>query len=75
MEVKSGRMQKFLQEVVDLCLAHVYSCGLCVLKGFICEICKDSKPIFPFETESTVKVHIKKYISNFGKNAKSMGLK
>ncbi|XP_025080831.1 pleckstrin homology domain-containing family M member 3-like isoform X3 [Pomacea canaliculata] len=54
-EVKSGRMQKFLQEVVDLCLAHVYSCGLCVLKGFICEICKDSKPIFPFETESTVK--------------------
>lgn len=55
LDVKSGKLQKLLQEMVALCQGHVYSCGLCIQKGFICEICRDVRAIFPFEIDTTIK--------------------
>ena len=54
--MKSGKLELFLKEVVDLCAKHVYNCSLCLAKGFYCELCQDSTPIFPFQIDMTVKV-------------------
>jgi hypothetical protein len=51
-------METFLKEVVEMCSKHVYSCALCSLKGFYCELCqdKDSTPLYPFELDTIVRV-------------------
>ncbi|XP_070207825.1 pleckstrin homology domain-containing family M member 1-like isoform X2 [Littorina saxatilis] len=55
LEVRSGKLETFLKEVVSLCTKHVYTCRLCLAKGFYCELCQDPTPIYPFEVETTVK--------------------
>lgn len=32
--------------------SHVLSCVLCYGKGFICEVCKDPRPVYPFHLEA-----------------------
>jgi hypothetical protein len=54
-------MEMFLKEVVEMCSKHVYSCALCSLKGFYCELCQDSTPIYPFELDTTVKVRLQAF--------------
>ena len=52
----TGQLAKTLSVTVKFASKHVYECGLCSQKGFICEICSNPKVIYPFETSSTVKV-------------------
>jgi hypothetical protein len=35
-----------------LCREHILTCVLCQGKGFICEVCRDSNPVYPFDLES-----------------------
>ncbi|KAL8582413.1 hypothetical protein ACOMHN_067064 [Nucella lapillus] len=56
LEVRSGTLEGFLKETVDLCTRHVLSCTLCMGKGFYCELCQEPAPVFPFQIHSTVKV-------------------
>ncbi|XP_076472493.1 uncharacterized protein LOC143301928 isoform X2 [Babylonia areolata] len=55
LEARSGRLEVFLRETVELCTRHVLSCTLCLAKGFYCELCQEPAPIFPFQTATTVK--------------------
>ncbi|KAM3966539.1 uncharacterized protein ACR2FA_012078 [Aphomia sociella] len=42
-----------LEKVVNFAKTHVLDCWLCRQKGFICEVCKDPKILYPFETSTT----------------------
>ncbi|RWS31676.1 DUF4206 and RUN domain containing protein-like protein [Leptotrombidium deliense] len=52
-QVQSGTLSQFLKKAIQFARKHVLSCLLCSQKGFICEICKSSQIIYPFDTEST----------------------
>ncbi|XP_046682318.1 uncharacterized protein LOC124368879 [Homalodisca vitripennis] len=52
-QASSGVLESTLQKVVDSSRNHILSCTLCIQKGFICEICKDPKVIFPFDLDKT----------------------
>jgi hypothetical protein len=51
-QIKSGSLKQVLKNVITFGKQHVLSCVLCCQKGFICEICKSSQIIYPFDTES-----------------------
>ena len=34
--------------------SHIQGCLLCAGKGFICEVCKHSEPIYPFDLNSII---------------------
>ncbi|CAM9363417.1 unnamed protein product [Lampetra planeri] len=54
-QVIDGRFAPFLAKTIKFASDHVYSCGLCSQKGFICEICNSSEIIYPFEVSSTTR--------------------
>ncbi|XP_025417866.1 pleckstrin homology domain-containing family M member 1 [Sipha flava] len=48
-EIYSGTFFEFLEVKIEACQNHVYNCTVCSQKGYICEICRDSKIIYPFD--------------------------
>ncbi|XP_046405631.1 uncharacterized protein LOC124170748 isoform X2 [Ischnura elegans] len=52
-QIPTGALAHFLQQVVTFARNHVLSCWLCSQKAFICEMCKNPKVIYPFDTDST----------------------
>ncbi|CAL1536447.1 unnamed protein product [Lymnaea stagnalis] len=55
LQVQSGTLQKLVKELVKFGSSHVYECALCSQKGFVCEICRNPKVIYPFEVETTLR--------------------
>lgn len=51
-QIKSGALKHVLRNVITFGRQHVLSCMLCCQKGFICELCKSSQIIYPFDTET-----------------------
>lgn len=51
-QIKSGTLKQVLKNVISFGRQHVLSCMLCCQKGFICELCKSSQIIYPFDTET-----------------------
>lgn len=51
-QIKSGVLKSVLKNVISFGRQHILACVLCRQKGFICEICKSSQIIYPFDTES-----------------------
>ncbi|GFQ88443.1 pleckstrin homology domain-containing family M member 3 [Trichonephila clavata] len=52
-EISSGVLAKTLQEAIAFARKHVRSCQHCRRNGFVCEMCKSLKPVYPFDVEST----------------------
>ncbi|GIX86702.1 pleckstrin homology domain-containing family M member 3 [Caerostris darwini] len=52
-EIASGALAQTLLRAITFAKKHVMSCQLCMGKGFICEKCDCSKPIFPFDVQTT----------------------
>ncbi|CAH2229626.1 jg27445 [Pararge aegeria aegeria] len=52
-QIPNSSLALQLEKVVSFAKSHVLDCWLCSQKGFICEVCKDSKILYPFETSST----------------------
>ncbi|XP_012578752.1 PREDICTED: uncharacterized protein KIAA0226-like homolog isoform X2 [Condylura cristata] len=50
--VKKGLLAPSLKDLLKASLAHVASCELCQGKGFICEFCRSTAVIFPFQTST-----------------------
>ncbi|XP_010979141.3 protein associated with UVRAG as autophagy enhancer [Camelus dromedarius] len=48
--VKKGLLAPLLKDILKVSLAHVAGCELCQGKGFICEFCRSTAVIFPFQT-------------------------
>ncbi|XP_011707677.1 PREDICTED: pleckstrin homology domain-containing family M member 1 [Wasmannia auropunctata] len=53
LDIPNGILAQQLQKVVEFAKNHVINCWLCSQKGFICEVCNDTKVIYPFDMEST----------------------
>ncbi|XP_024879853.1 pleckstrin homology domain-containing family M member 1 [Temnothorax curvispinosus] len=53
LDIPNGILAQQLQKVVEFARNHVITCWLCSQKGFICEVCNDTKVIYPFDMEST----------------------
>ncbi|CAK1548382.1 unnamed protein product [Leptosia nina] len=52
-QIPNGSLVLQLEKVVNYAKNHVMECWLCSQKGFICEVCKDTKILYPFETSTT----------------------
>ena len=52
-QLHSGQLIATLVSAVKLCIRHVTSCLICSGRGFICEICRDKKPVYPFNLDTT----------------------
>ncbi|XP_054724381.1 pleckstrin homology domain-containing family M member 1-like [Uloborus diversus] len=53
LEIPNGTLANTLQKIIVFAKNHVSKCQLCLLKGFICEVCNNPKPIYPFDVDST----------------------
>ncbi|KAH9634195.1 hypothetical protein HF086_001397 [Spodoptera exigua] len=51
--IPNGSLALQLEKVVSFARTHVLECWLCSQKGFICEVCRDPKILYPFETSTT----------------------
>uniref|UniRef100_A0A1I8MSZ2 RUN domain-containing protein n=1 Tax=Musca domestica TaxID=7370 RepID=A0A1I8MSZ2_MUSDO len=51
--IQRGLLYQKLQKAYKVGEAHILKCPLCSLKGFICEICKGPKVLYPFHIETT----------------------
>ncbi|KAI6184093.1 RUN domain-containing protein [Aphelenchoides bicaudatus] len=49
----TGALERRLKTVIEFAVSHVVSCGLCVQKGFVCELCTSRQVIYPFQVETT----------------------
>ena len=58
LQVVSGQLASCLQRIVRFATQHVLSCDQCRVRGFVCEICNNSKVIYPFDLQSTYRVRI-----------------
>ncbi|KPJ13733.1 Pleckstrin-likey domain-containing family M member 3 [Papilio machaon] len=52
-QIPNGSLVMQLEKVVSFARSHVLDCWLCSQKGFICEVCRDPKILYPFETSTT----------------------
>lgn len=52
-QIPNGSLAMQLEKVVNFARTHVLECWLCSQKGFICEVCRNPKILYPFETGST----------------------
>ncbi|XP_013193172.2 uncharacterized protein LOC106136994 [Amyelois transitella] len=52
-QIPNGSLALQLEKVVSFAKGHVLDCWLCSQKGFICEVCRDPKVLYPFETGTT----------------------
>ncbi|XP_004433705.1 PREDICTED: uncharacterized protein KIAA0226-like homolog isoform X1 [Ceratotherium simum simum] len=50
--LKKGLLAPSLKDVLKASLEHVSGCELCQGKGFICEFCRSTAVIFPFQTST-----------------------
>lgn len=52
-QIPNGSLLLQLEKVVNFAKSHVMDCWLCSQKGFICEVCRNPKILYPFETSTT----------------------
>ncbi|KAG0717952.1 Run domain Beclin-1-interacting and cysteine-rich domain-containing protein [Chionoecetes opilio] len=50
---KHGYFVGEVKQITKLCINHIAKCQVCAGQGFICEICGEGDPIFPFQLDST----------------------
>lgn len=58
MDVQSGVLRPLLEKAVSAGRNHVMSCRVCSQRGFLCEVCKDTNPIFPFDLDQVYRCDI-----------------
>jgi hypothetical protein len=51
--IQNGALEEMLKKVVNVARDHCLNCVLCKNKGFICEYCRRSKIIYPFDVDET----------------------
>lgn len=50
-EINSGKLIAVLKATTKFARDHILGCVLCSGKGFICEVCKEDRPIYPFDLD------------------------
>ncbi|XP_073972423.1 pleckstrin homology and RUN domain containing M1 isoform X2 [Rhodnius prolixus] len=55
LDIPTGVLADLMKKAINLSVEHVKSCQLCFQKGYICEICNETKTIYPFDIETTIR--------------------
>jgi hypothetical protein len=58
LEIYSGTLLEFLERKIETSRNHVLNCLVCSQKGFICELCRNPKIIYPFDFGDNYRVRI-----------------
>lgn len=53
LQIPNGNLRQQLEKIINFAAKHVYDCQLCSSKGFVCEVCKSTKIVYPFEIDVT----------------------
>ncbi|XP_070158567.1 run domain Beclin-1-interacting and cysteine-rich domain-containing protein [Polyergus mexicanus] len=53
--IKFGMLYAKLQELVQVCCAHIVECELCQARGFVCELCYSKDVIFPWDLSKVIR--------------------
>lgn len=51
-QLHSGELLTTLSGAVRMCVKHVMSCLVCSGRGFLCELCSDKRPVYPFNLDT-----------------------
>lgn len=51
--IYTGALEEMLKKIVVFGKDHCLKCALCSVKGFICEYCRKSRIIYPFDVDDT----------------------
>lgn len=51
--INNGSLESMLQKICTTLRDHCLKCALCSVKGFICEYCRKSRIIYPFDVDET----------------------
>lgn len=51
--INNGALEEMLKKIVTFGKDHCLNCALCSVKGFICELCRKPKVIYPFDIDDT----------------------
>lgn len=51
--INNGALEEMLKKIVAFGKGHCLNCALCSVKGFICELCRKPKVIYPFDIDDT----------------------
>ncbi|XP_033866426.2 protein associated with UVRAG as autophagy enhancer-like [Acipenser ruthenus] len=51
MKIKRGVLVPQAKGLLKTALSHVENCELCQANGFVCEVCRNSDVLFPFQTD------------------------
>ena len=54
-KLKKAKLYDQLKFILSKSLQHIYSCEICSQQGFLCEICKNTKLIYPFDIDNVIK--------------------
>ncbi|GAB0098946.1 uncharacterized protein DMENIID0001_147580 [Sergentomyia squamirostris] len=57
-QIPKGSLRPLLQKAINFGQEHILNCRLCSQKGFICEICKSQKVLYPFNIDTTFRCEI-----------------
>lgn len=57
-QIPNGSLANQIQKVVSFALGHVADCWLCSQKGFICEVCNNTKVLYPFNIDTTYRCDV-----------------
>jgi hypothetical protein len=52
-QLHRGELLVTLRAAVKVCTNHVLGCLVCSGRGFICEVCSDRRPVYPFHLATT----------------------
>uniref|UniRef100_A0A6B2EL96 RUN domain-containing protein n=1 Tax=Phlebotomus kandelakii TaxID=1109342 RepID=A0A6B2EL96_9DIPT len=57
-QIPKGSLKQLLRKTIEFGQEHILNCRLCSQKGFICEICKSTKVLYPFNINTTFRCEI-----------------
>ena len=52
---KKSKMYEQLKFILNKIIQHILACEICSQQGFVCELCKNPKLIYPFDVECVIK--------------------
>lgn len=64
--ISNGALENMLKKVIAISRDHCLKCSLCSLKGFICEFCRKSCVIYPFDVDETSRCNSCGTVSHIG---------
>ncbi|KAB7494917.1 Run domain Beclin-1-interacting and cysteine-rich domain-containing protein [Armadillidium nasatum] len=52
LSIKNGHIISQIKNLTTSLISHISKCEICLGQGFICEICREGRPIFPFQLDA-----------------------